>query len=283
LKIFFNLRLTKTKTKMLSRSLSTIFQHHQHLLQNSNSSNKLLTKKTIGLINNNIGSIGNSSLFFRRNLFITTEETPNPFTIKFLPGKRVIDSDEGYDFRSLAQAKNSPLARELLRLSGVQGVFLGPDFISVTKKDDELRWNQIKPLVFSTLMDWFNKEGAVAVELPTKNDQNQVVVEEQEDDEVVTMIKELLEEKVRPMARDDGGDVIFKKFDPNTGVVSVQLVGSCVGCPSSTVTLKMGVENMLRHYIPEVKSVDAETVTSPGDNIEGGDDAHSLKFTTSTT
>jgi Fe-S cluster biogenesis protein NfuA len=217
----------------------------------------------------------------RRGLFITTEETPNPATIKFLPGKRVVASEQGYDFRSMAQTKNSPLAKELMRLNGVQGVFLGPDFISVTKKDDELRWNQIKPLVFATLMDWFNKEGAVAVIEPaTSAAGGAAAVVEEEEDEVVLMIKELLEEKVRPMARDDGGDVIFKKFDPKTGVVSVQLVGSCVGCPSSTVTLKMGVENMLRHYIPEVKSVDAETVSADDDNspIEGGDSARSLKF-----
>jgi Fe-S cluster biogenesis protein NfuA len=186
-----------------------------------------------------------------RNLFITTEETPNPNTIKFLPGRAVLPAGYagGQDFRTLAATRRAPLARELMLRDGVAGVFLGPDFVSVTMKDDpNLRWAQVKPLVFSCLMDFFAKDTAQAVLPETAEMRAEKEVERQKDEEndteLVLMIKELLEEKVRPMARDDGGDVIYRGFDEKEGVVKVQLVGSCVGCPSSTITLKNGVENM---------------------------------------
>ena len=202
----------------------------------------------------------------RRSLFISTEETPNPNTIKFKPGRAVLPAGlSGLDFRTLISARRAPLARDLMMIDGVSGCFLGPDFVSVTLKDDgNLRWSQLKPFVFEALMNFYAKEGAQAV-LPdddaTKAEKavEAARVEAEEESELVLMIKELLEEKVRPMARDDGGDVLYKGFDEANGVVKVQLVGSCVGCPSSTVTLKNGVENMLRHYIPEVKRVDAVT------------------------
>jgi Fe-S cluster biogenesis protein NfuA len=201
----------------------------------------------------------------KRFLLITTESTPNPATMKFKPvGKTVVDSEEGYDFRTLSAARRAPLARNLLLIEGVAGVFLGKDFIAVTKKGDgedtDIRWQQLKVFIFSTIMEFYDNPKAVAV-LPQTEDEKvaeaTAKAAEPEDSEMVQMIKELLEEKVRPMARDDGGDVLFKGFDEKEGVVSVQLVGSCVGCPSSTITLKNGVENMLRHYIPEVKRVDA--------------------------
>ena len=217
----------------------------------------------------------------KRFLLITTEATPNPATMKFKPvGKTVVDKEEGYDFRTLSAARRSPLARNLLLIDGVTGVFLGKDFIAVTKKTDdtenEIRWQQLKVFIFSTIMEFFDNPKAVAV-LPQTEDEKVAEAEakaaEPEDSELVLMIKELLEEKVRPMARDDGGDVIFKGFNEKEGVVNVQLVGSCVGCPSSTITLKNGVENMLRHYIPEVKRVDA--VFGEGDQE---DQTHHLSF-----
>jgi len=201
----------------------------------------------------------------RRSLFITTEETPNPATLKFLPGRQVVESETGHEFRSSQAARNSPLARELLRVDGVKGVYLGPDFVSVTKAEDELvQWAQLKPLVFSTIMDFFSKNvPAVQTEEAAKQAVSESFAKRtytEEQLEVVEMVKELLDSRVRPMARDDGGDVIFKDFDADSGTVFVELVGSCSGCPSSTVTLKNGVENMLRHYIPEVKAVE-HTVT----------------------
>ena len=218
---------------------------------------------------------------FRRYLLITTESTPNPATMKFKPmGKTVVDTDDGYDFRSIAAAKRSPLAKNLLMIPGVSGVFLGRDFIAVTKKgdgdDDDVRWQQLKVFIFSTIMEFFDNPKAVAV-LPEENAAGGAAAgaEVTEDSELVQMIKELLEEKVRPMARDDGGDVVFRGFDEKEGVVSVQLVGSCVGCPSSTITLKNGVENMLRHYIPEVKRVDAVV-----GEVESDDQTHHLSFNT---
>jgi Fe-S cluster biogenesis protein NfuA len=213
----------------------------------------------------------------RRFLLITTESTPNPNTMKFKPmGKTLVDTEEGYDFRSAASAKKSPLAKQLLMIEGVSGVFIGKDFIAVTKKgdgdDSDVRWQQLKVFVFSTIMEFFDNPKAMAV-LPDEKLAETANLVEPDDSEIVQMIKELLEEKVRPMARDDGGDVLFKGFDEKEGVVSVQLVGSCVGCPSSTITLKNGVENMLRHYIPEVKRVDAVV-----GEVDADDQTHHLSF-----
>jgi len=197
--------------------------------------------------------------------------------MKFKPvGKNIVETEEGYDFRSVASARRSPLAKNLLLIEGVSGVFIGKDFIAVTKKgdgdDSDVRWQQLKVFVFSTIMEFFDNPKAVAV-LPDEEMAKTANVVEADDSEIVQMIKELLEEKVRPMARDDGGDVLFKGFDEKDGIVSVQLVGSCVGCPSSTITLKNGVENMLRHYIPEVKRVDAVL-----GEVDSDDQTHHLTF-----
>ena len=224
-----------------------------------------------------------SSLVFQllaRSLLITTENTPNPSTVKFrAAGKNILEDSEGHDFRTLSSARRAPLARNLLLIDGVSGVFIGKDFVAITKKsegkDSDATWAQLKPQVYSVLMDHFNDANAVAVYLDKQSKQMNEPsnIEPSEDSELVLMIKELLEEKVRPMAQDDGGDVIFKGFDESSGVVSVQLLGSCVGCPSSTITLKNGVENMLRHYIPEVKQVDAVV-----GEVEEDDQTHHLTF-----
>lgn len=188
-----------------------------------------------------------------RGLFIQTEETPNPASLKFLPGHEVLPAEFGasMDFRKSDSFSNSPLAKVLLRINGVQGVFLGADFITVSKSE-AVSWAQLKPEIFSALMDFF-AEGKVAVTAAQENAEHEA---SEDDDEVVELIKELLEERIRPMVQEDGGDILYKGFDHDTGVVTVKLAGSCVGCPSSTITLKSGVENMLMHYIPEVKRVD---------------------------
>ena len=214
----------------------------------------------------------------RRSLFIGVEETPNPSTLKFKPsGKQILKDDNGMDFRSVVAARRAPLARDVLMQDGVSGVYLGKDFIAVTKKDEE-RWQNLKPFVYSAIMQFFSDPNAVPVledETPSgkQGGVDAAAQEEEEEDDLILMIKELLEEKVRPMAQDDGGDVIFKGFDEKEGVVHVQLLGSCVGCPSSTITLKNGVENMLRHYIPEVTRVDAVM-----DEIDSDDQTHHLSF-----
>ncbi|CAN0256661.1 unnamed protein product [Ectocarpus fasciculatus] len=149
-------------------------------------------------------------------------------------------------------SSQSPLAVALLSLEGVTGVFLGTDFITISKTD-EGGWTLMKPVVFGEIMDFFAEGKPVMLAEPVVMDTTIL----DDDDEVVAMIKELLQERVRPAVQEDGGDIFYKGFDPNTGTVNVQLAGSCVGCPSSTVTLKNGVEKMLMHYIPEVMAVNA--------------------------
>jgi Fe-S cluster biogenesis protein NfuA len=147
----------------------------------------------------------------------------------------------------------SPLAKELFKIDGVKAVYFGNDFVTITKFA-ESKWNFLRPEIFSTLMDFFeNPDNKVLLDQPLITDTTIL----DDDDEVVAMIKELIEDRIRPAVQEDGGDIRYKNFDEHTGVVSVQLLGSCVGCPSSSITLKNGVENMLMHYIPEVTAVEA--------------------------
>jgi Fe-S cluster biogenesis protein NfuA len=179
-------------------------------------------------------------------MFIQTEPTPNPATLKFLPGRAVMASGTA-NFTEAAAAKSSPLAESLFALEGVTGVYLGSDFITVSKAAD-LDWLKLKPVVLAAIMDHFTSgrpvmSGAAA---PAETGG-------EEDNEIVAQIKELLETRVRPAVAQDGGDIIFDSFED--GVVYLHMQGSCSGCPSSTATLKAGIENMLRHYIPEVQEV----------------------------
>lgn len=180
-------------------------------------------------------------------MFIQTEETPNPATMKFLPS-RVVMEQGTRDFRDSTGATQSPLAQRLFALSGVGGVFLGHDFITVTKAVTQ-DWPSLKPAVLGAIMDHFVSgqpvllEAVVTAALPAL----------EQDSEVVTQIKELLDYKIRPAVAQDGGDIVFDKFED--GIVFLHLQGACSGCPSSSATLKAGVENMLKHYIPEVKEV----------------------------
>ena len=191
----------------------------------------------------------------RRTLFISTENTPNPNGLKFVPaGKDVLPPEFGssMDFRTLAQAQSSPLARKLFAKSGVKGVFYGSDFITVTK-DDETPWETLKLDVFSVIMDFY-AEGAPIMSEDAEEVEDNLLIKD-DDSEIVAMIKELLETRIRPAVQEDGGDILYRGFDEGTGLVALQMAGSCADCPSSTVTLRHGVENMLMHYIPEVKGV----------------------------
>ena len=182
-------------------------------------------------------------------MFIQTEETPNPSTLKFLPGREVLPNGS-MDFRSEQDAKNSPLAEALFNVDGVVGVFLSDDFITITKRDDK-DWHLMKPGLLGVIMEHFTANRPVIISDDENSKSGSSVKDE--DDDVVLQIKELLYTRVRPAVAQDGGDIVFEDF--TDGTVTVQMRGACAGCPSSTATLKMGIENMLKHYIPEVKEV----------------------------
>ncbi|HET6608024.1 MAG TPA: NifU family protein [Rhodopila sp.] len=182
-------------------------------------------------------------------MFIETESTPNPATLKFLPGRDVMDVGTA-DFASAESASRSPLAATLFRLEGVGRVFLGSDFITVTRTDD-VAWQTLKPRVLGAIMDHF------VAGLPVIDGADDDLMEEDvdpADQEVVEQIKELLDTRVRPAVAGDGGDIVFRGF--RDGIVRLHMQGSCSGCPSSTATLKHGIENMLKHYVPEVVAVE---------------------------
>jgi Fe-S cluster biogenesis protein NfuA len=182
-------------------------------------------------------------------MFIQTEETPNPATLKFLPGRPVMKSGTA-NFTTADAARMSPLAERLFSLSEVRGVFLGADFITVTKSGDD-DWYRLKPAILAIIMEHFIAGHPVLLQDAAVGG----AVTGEEEDEIVAQIKELLETRVRPAVAQDGGDIIFHDFED--GVVYLHMQGSCSGCPSSTATLKAGIENMLRHYIPEVVEVQA--------------------------
>ena len=180
-------------------------------------------------------------------MFIQTEQTPNPATLKFLPGVTVMDHGTA-DFSTREDATRSPLANQLYDVNGVCGVFFGGDFITVTKAD-EIDWTLIKPAILGAIMEHFTS----GQPLLNADARTSAHAESDDEDELVTQIKELLDTRVRPAVAQDGGDILFYGFE--RGVVYLHMQGSCAGCPSSTATLKAGIENMLRHYIPEVIEV----------------------------
>ena len=182
-------------------------------------------------------------------VFIQTEETPNPATLKLLPGREVAGMTTA-DFPDPESAGRSPLAERLFAIEGVTGVFLGADFVTVTKAEDR-EWYLLKPAVLGVIMEHFTAGRPVLLGEAPECVENV----SEEDSEVVSQIKELLDTRVRPAVAQDGGDIIFHRFEE--GVVYLHMQGACAGCPSSTATLKMGIENMLRHYIPEVVEVRA--------------------------
>jgi Fe-S cluster biogenesis protein NfuA len=182
-------------------------------------------------------------------MFIQTESTPNPATLKFLPGETVLGRGTA-DFPDAAAAATSPLARRIFAVEGVAGVFLGSDFVTVTKAPG-VEWDHVKPAILGAVMDHFQsgdpvmeQDAATPAAHAAHNGADAAIVEQ---------IKELLDTRVRPAVAQDGGDITFHGFD--RGVVYLHMQGACAGCPSSTLTLKMGIENLLRHYIPEVTEV----------------------------
>lgn len=180
-------------------------------------------------------------------MFIQTESTPNPATLKFLPGQAVLDLGTA-DFPSADTAGKSPLATRIFAVSGVAGVFLGTDFVTVTKAE-AVDWQHIKPAILGAIMEHY-QSGAAVME---GDAQAAHQAHDGPDGDIVKQIKELLDTRVRPAVAQDGGDITFHGFE--RGVVYLNMKGSCAGCPSSTLTLKMGIENLLRHYIPEVTEV----------------------------
>ena len=182
-------------------------------------------------------------------MFIQTEDTPNPDTLKFMPGTTILNKGTA-DFSSSDSANDSPLASRLFTIDGVSRVFLASDFISVTKQS-ELDWNVLKPSILTGIMEHFSS----GLPVLNKSEEDNTEYTNSEDSETIKQIKDLLETRVRPAVAMDGGDISFCSFE--SGVVTFQMKGACAGCPSSTATLKMGIENMLRHYIPEVTEVRA--------------------------
>ncbi|MFE3839368.1 NifU family protein [Pseudogemmobacter sonorensis] len=181
-------------------------------------------------------------------MFIQTESTPNPATLKFLPGQQVLEAGTA-DFPSAEASAKSPLATRIFAAGGVEGVFLGIDFITVTKAEG-VDWPHIKPQILGAIMEHY-QSGAPVIEGEAGSAHGTNF--DEADGEIVQQIKELLDTRVRPAVAQDGGDITFHGFD--RGVVYLHMQGACAGCPSSTLTLKMGIENLLRHYIPEVTEV----------------------------
>jgi Fe-S cluster biogenesis protein NfuA len=181
-------------------------------------------------------------------MFIQTESTPNPATLKFLPGQAVLNAGTA-DFPSAEGSESSPLAQRIFAVQGVTAVFFGTDFVTVTKAE-ATQWDHIKPAILGAIMEHYQSgkpvvEGAAATVGHAEHDGP--------DSEIVDKIKDLLDTRVRPAVAQDGGDITFHGFD--RGIVYLHMQGACAGCPSSTLTLKMGIENLLRHYIPEVIEV----------------------------
>jgi Fe-S cluster biogenesis protein NfuA len=189
-------------------------------------------------------------------MFIQTEATPNPSTLKFLPGRAVLEAGTA-EFRDSEAAAASPLASRLFEVPGVAGVFFGPDFITVTRDESRpgtTEWQHLKPAILGAIMEHFvSGDPVIAGEKPAESAVEEFF--EPADREVVDTIKDLLATRVRPAVSQDGGDITFRGF--RDGVVYLHMRGSCSGCPSSTATLKYGIQNLLRHFLPEVREVEA--------------------------
>ena len=182
-------------------------------------------------------------------MFIQTEATPNPATLKFLPGRTVLENGT-LDLRDPNEAEKSPLAGRLFEIAGVSGVFFGSDFIAVTKASGE--WQQLKPMILGAIMEHF-MSGAPLVTAAVGAESDGEEFFDAADAETVSTIKELIETRVRPAVANDGGDITFRGF--KDGVVYLNMKGACAGCPSSTATLRHGIQNLLRHFIPDVTEV----------------------------
>jgi Fe-S cluster biogenesis protein NfuA len=188
-------------------------------------------------------------------MFIQTEATPNPNTLKFLPGQ-VLSSSGSYEFRSAEAAEESPLAARLFALEGVTGVYFGHDFLTVTRADEGRDWAQLKAPILAAVMDHFVSGEPLLKADGDSAHGHSATVYEGDAAQIVAEIKDLLDTRIRPAVAQDGGDITFDRFEPDTGILWLHMRGACAGCPSSSATLKAGVENMLRHYVPEVSRVE---------------------------
>jgi Fe-S cluster biogenesis protein NfuA len=188
-------------------------------------------------------------------MFIQTEQTPNPLTLKFLPGKAVTGEGTA-EYRDAEAAEASPLARALFEIEGVARVFFGPDFVTVTRAEGGLEWRQLKAPILAAIMEHYTSGAPLYAEGMVAEGAHGEGVYEGDAAQVVSEIKELLDTRVRPAVAKDGGDILFDRFDMESGVVWLHMRGACSGCPSSTATLKAGVENLLKHYVPEVTRVE---------------------------
>lgn len=184
-------------------------------------------------------------------MFIETERTPNPATLKFLPGRPVMGSGTA-DFADPESAQDSPLAAALFALGDIQGVFFGSDFVSVTKAEGSADWASLKPQVLGVLVDHFASGAPL---FANEVDAEEEVHDDPADADIVAQIRELIDTRVRPAVANDGGDIVYRGFDK--GIVFLRMHGACAGCPSSTATLKNGIENLLKYYVPEVTEVRA--------------------------
>jgi Fe-S cluster biogenesis protein NfuA len=189
-------------------------------------------------------------------MFIQTEATPNPRTLKFLPGRDVLGSGSR-EFADADAALASPLASAVFAVDGVERVYLGSDFLTITKSE-AIEWPHLKPHVLAAIMDHFTSGRATLADSATgeSNSEEADIAYEGEAADIVKEIKEIIDARVRPAVARDGGDITFHSWDHEHGVVKLNMRGSCAGCPSSTLTLKQGIENMLRHYVPEVTRVE---------------------------
>jgi len=183
-------------------------------------------------------------------MFIQTEPTPNPNVLKFLPG-RDVSPHGAHEFLTIDEATASPLAEALFQLPDVAGVFFGADYVSVTRVPHGTDWSELRPGILSTIMDHYTSGQALM-----RTGDGATSSADTNDSEIVAEIKQLLDSRVRPAVAQDGGDILFDAFDEATGVLRLRMRGACAGCPSSAMTLKAGVEQMMRHYVPEVTSVE---------------------------
>jgi NFU1 iron-sulfur cluster scaffold homolog, mitochondrial len=187
-------------------------------------------------------------------MFIQTEQTPNPEVLKFLPGREVMEAGSR-EFRTPEEAEASPLAETLFGLDGVVRVFFGPDFVTVSKAGPDIDWRHLKAPILSAIMEHFTS-GAPLLRGEEGQSSHDLGVYEGATAQVVEEIKDLLDTRIRPAVAQDGGDILFNRFEPETGIVYLHMKGACSGCPSSSATLRSGVENMLKHYVPEVTRVE---------------------------
>jgi Fe-S cluster biogenesis protein NfuA len=189
-------------------------------------------------------------------VFIQTETTPNPLTLKFIPGREVLGAG-AREFRNAEEARASPLALELFEIEGVSRVFLGSDFLTVTKHAGDVDWRHLKAPILAGIMEFFaSGRPVIGSGQAGAGDGHDDAAYEGDAAQIVAEIKDLLDTRIRPAVAQDGGDILFNRFDPETGAVFLHMRGACAGCPSSSATLKAGVETMLKRYVPEVTRVE---------------------------